>query len=242
MDESFTSGGFTASQAGAGPSAPQSKEGVAPLTVGQVLQLGDDGIKIFGFTYGVVSLVAIVRQIEPTSTRTLYKLEDHTGTIDSYLWEDENNKAEKLHIPLNKYVRAYGMAKTVNGVKVLTLFKIMPTKNVNEFTTHMLEMMQARFQGEKYQRMMESGADANDSKNMMDVDVSDSNGSGLKGKHLLVYQAIKNHGTEEGISNQQLHQKFKHIPLQEIRQITEAMSLEGHIYSSVDPDHFLPTE
>ncbi|XP_055715246.1 replication protein A 32 kDa subunit [Phlebotomus papatasi] len=244
MDESFTGGGFSTTQGGSGTASAESKEGVAPLVIKQILQLGDDGIKIFGFSYGVISLVAIVRSVEHTSTRIMYKLEDHTGSIDALLWLEDGKTETKEPIEMNTYVQVYGMARSHNGSKVIMLFKIMPIKNANAITTHLLEVMHARFQAEQFLRMIQNGADTTSStKDFMDVDTSSSNlANGLKGKQLLVYQAIKNHGTDEGISLQQIHQKFKHIPLPEIRQITEAMSLEGHIYSSIDTEHFLPTE
>uniref|UniRef100_A0A1B0GK14 Uncharacterized protein n=1 Tax=Lutzomyia longipalpis TaxID=7200 RepID=A0A1B0GK14_LUTLO len=212
----ITGGGFTATQGGGGPSGPESKEGVAPLVIQQIYQLGDDGIKIFGFTYGVISLVAIARSVEHTSTRIMYKLEDHTGKIDAHLWLEEGKPENKEHIAINSYVRVYGMARTHSGAKVIMIFKIMPIKSVNEVTTHLLEVMHARFQAEQYLRLMDNGGTAAPMKDpTMEVDAP-NNGSfvtGLKGKPLLIYQAIKNHTSEEGISINQIHQKFKHIPV-----------------------------
>uniref|UniRef100_A0A1L8DX65 Putative single-stranded dna-binding replication protein a rpa medium 30 kd subunit n=1 Tax=Nyssomyia neivai TaxID=330878 RepID=A0A1L8DX65_9DIPT len=247
MNTSFTAGGFTqGGGGGAGTAAPEVKEGFCPLVIKQILKLGDDGIKIFGTTFGVMNLVAIVRSIEPSSTKIMYKLEDHTGRIDAHLWLDES-KAETIEpIKLNTYVRAFGIPKTRDGVKVIMLFKIRPIKSANDITTHLLEMMNTRYTCEKNLIMMRSGSNAvSDVDTGMDVDTTNggmSSSTGLKGKPLIIYQAIKGHKSDEGISIQQIHQKFKHISIQEIRQITDNMSLEGHIYSSIDTDHFLPTE
>ncbi|XP_059622091.1 replication protein A 32 kDa subunit [Phlebotomus argentipes] len=246
MDESFTAGGFSSTQGGSGAKTPDNREGVAPLVIEQIHQLGDDGIKIFGFAYGMVSLVAIVRNVEQTSTKVTYKLEDHTGSIEAHYWLEEDKPEKGEPLEMNQYAHAYGMPKTYNGQKVLMLFKIFPVKSANAVTTHLLEVMHARFQAEQYQRQLEGGGETTTTTTGDFMDVDSSNGAGLanglKGKHLVIYQAIKGHGTEEGISVQQIHQKFKHIPIPEIRQIAEAMSLEGHIYSSIDTDHYLPTE
>lgn len=61
-----------------------------------------------------------------------------------------------------------------------------------------------------------------------------------EGKSIAIFKAIQScNNSERGISRQELSRKFPKVSEHEMAAIIEKMSGDGHIYSTVDSDHFL---
>lgn len=99
-------------------------------------------------------MVGIVRNIEHSSTKITYKIEDHTGQIDAYLWLEEEARKQKIpQVMLNNYLRVHGSIRVSGGVKSVMIFNMTPVKSANEVTTHLLEVLTARYKAEKYSKV-----------------------------------------------------------------------------------------
>ncbi|XP_055602092.1 replication protein A 32 kDa subunit [Uranotaenia lowii] len=249
MNDSFGAGGFSAN-AGAGGAAQENKaEGVLPLTVCQILDSSEAGIQLFGIQYSMVTFVAIVRNIDHSSTKITYRLEDHTGQIDAHLWLEEGDTMNVPGIVAHGYARVVGSVRNQGGSKAVMIFKIDQVNSPNEVTTHLLEVLNARFKGEEYSKSSGAGGSGGEYSSGAGGDKanassggfmeSDGNSMGLTGKQLVVYKAIKSHISDIGISRQELQKKFSHISASEMQSITDYMTQEGIVYTSVDSDHFL---
>lgn len=64
-----------------------------PVFIKMIYTQPDDVIDLYGFEYKMVTVVAIVRNIEHTSTKITYSMEDITGnkkftfvSVDNILW------------------------------------------------------------------------------------------------------------------------------------------------------------
>lgn len=144
---------------------------------------------------------------------------------------------------LNTYARVVGAVRQQGDAKSIMIYKIQPVSGINEVNTHYLEVVNARYQAEEYYR------GANDATNVkMEVESTgygDSQTAGTQGptgKNLAIFKAIQASGIsnpERGISRQELCKKFPHISESEMRTIIDGMSGEGHIYSTIDSDHFV---
>lgn len=157
-----------------------------------------------------MTLVAIVRNIEHSSTKITYTLEDYSGRLDALLWLEEGDSGEMKSplIPLDSYVRIVGSVRTSGGTKNVMIFKIDPIRTINEVSTHYLEVLMARYKGE------ELGKHTSIKSSMMDTGVTMSQVEdiiGLKGKELAIYQAIEAHGGEIGMNRKELLAKFPAI-------------------------------
>lgn len=96
-------------------------------------------------------MMGIVRNVEHSSTKITYKIEDHTGTIDAYLWLEEEARKQKIpRVVLNCYLKVHGSVRVSGGVKSVMIFNMAPVKSANEVTTHLLEVLTARYKSEKY--------------------------------------------------------------------------------------------
>lgn len=109
---------------------------------------------MFDLTYRLVKLVALVRNIDHSSTKITYRLEDFTGQIDGNLWLDEEDSLKNPQIMLNTYAEVVASVRTTNGVKNLMIFKISPITTINEANTHWLEVLGCRFMSEEFSKVI----------------------------------------------------------------------------------------
>lgn len=242
MNDSFGAGGFNASTAG-GAKDENKAEGVLPLMLRHIQESPESGIQLYGFQYAMVTFVAIVRHIDHSSTKVTYRLEDHTGQVDAHLWLEEGDTTNIPGILVNTYARVVGSVRNQGGSKAVMIFKIAQVDSPNEVTTHLLEVLNARYKGEAYAKnagigggVREGGSATASGGGFMD---NEANSMGLTGKQLVVYKAIKSHISDIGISRKELQAKFSHISPSEMQSITDYMTQEGIVYTSVDSDHFL---
>lgn len=212
------------------------------MVISQIYKQKDDVIEMWGFTYKMLKLVAIVRDIEHSSTKISYALEDITGKITAHLWVEEGEAPASTGIMLGTYARIIGAVRQTGDNKSLMIYNIQPAKGLNEVSTHYLETIHSRYKTEDIYRggsgNLKGFGMATDSK--MEVDVSASQQP--KGKQLAVFQAIQaasQANPEIGVNRGDLAKKFPHITAQELAKIVDDLSAEGNIYSTIDPDHFL---
>lgn len=239
MNDSFGAGGFNTTAGGA--SQENKAEGVLPLTIRQIQESSEDGMQLFGIHYSMVTFVAIVRSVDHSSTKITYRLEDHTGQVDAHLWLEEGDTKNTPGVAENGYARVVGSVRNQGGSKAVMIFKIDIVTSPNDVTTHLLEVLNARYKGEEYSKSG-GGAGSSGTKDTASSGgfmETDNNTMGLSGKNQVVYKAIKSHMSDIGISRQELQQKFPHISASEMQSITDYMTQEGLIYTSVDSDHFL---
>jgi replication factor A2 len=186
-------------------------QGVLPVVIRQILE-AEEGLKLFEQNYSMLVFCAIVRNIDHSSTKITYLLEDNSGQIEGHYWLDndgDNNQTPQ--VMLNSYAKIVGSARNAGGNKTLMIYKMIPIKQANRVTTHLLEVLNARYKAEAHSKKMETGD--NESVSMTASQAgAPTNSYGLKGKHHSIFTAIQQHiGGESGISRQELERKLSHI-------------------------------
>lgn len=202
-------------------------QGIVPLVIQQIKK-APDNFQLFGMAFGMVSIVGIVRNVEHSSTKITVTLEDHSGQMDAHLWLEDGDMGNMPNILINTYARVVGSIRNQGGTKALMIFKIEPLSSINELTTHLLEVLNARYMAEDFAKLNGAGGSYG-STNTYQSSTTNFNGStgfggesndgntlGLTGKQLMIYKAVKENKDEQGISKQTLHKKFNHIPLPEL--------------------------
>lgn len=166
---------------------------------------------MFDMTFSMVYVKAIVRNIETSSTKITYLLEDSTGRIDAHYWLEEGDTLKAPDVMVNKYATVYGSVRSQGGQKTLMVFKMLPVNDPNEVVTHVLEVLNARYKAEEYATKGYG--------DFAKTTTSTTSGSdlGLEGKHLAVFQTIKNHNSTDGISRNELKKKFTHMTDNELK-------------------------
>lgn len=257
MNDSF-GGDFNATQTasgsgGGGAHAEQRAEGIAPVLIKQLHDSTETSFSMFGMNFGIVCCVAIVRSIEQSSTKITYLLEDHTGRIEAHYWLEDGDDADRMSpdIMINNYAKVYGSLRSQGGTKTMMIFRLINIKDPNEISTHMLEVMNTRFKAEDYSKQTSAffgdqhgtssiGGVQDQKQRAMDTD---SASSGLDPKNRAVFEAIRTYeNQEQGISRKEIYNRFNKIDRKEMDSMLDFLTSEGHIYSSVDSDHFLSTD
>ncbi|CAH1638176.1 unnamed protein product [Spodoptera littoralis] len=225
----------------------------APIVIRQALHSGDDGVKIWGTEIQIVCIVARVRNIRMQSTKITYTLQDITGRMRAVLWldqdaaDEEDKSAPKVQV--DDYIQVYGTVKTNKGRKVLMTFKIMPVTDVNAITFHYLHCIQNRLKMESDSKKEKvetnnstfaSGLPAN---SMVGVTESSGSVNGLNPRQMMVFNLIRASTMEQGISKEDMYSSLKDRMSQvEFENILEWMCGEGHIYSTIDEEHYRATD
>lgn len=177
---------------------------------------------MFGMTFGMITCAAIVRSIETSSTKITYLLEDHTGRIEAHYWLEEGDSLKAPDVMINNYAKIYGSVRSQGPKKTIMVFKMLAISDPNEVCTHILEVLNARFKSEEYSKGMAGGGDYGQSSSKefglpTSGSASMASNMGLNPKQMAVFEAIKNHVSEEGISRQELRKKFSHIMEAELK-------------------------
>ncbi|NWX36136.1 RFA2 protein, partial [Notiomystis cincta] len=194
-----------------------------------------------------VTVVGIVRHAEKAPTNILYKVDDMTAApMDVRQWVDTDEAGgENVVVPPGTYVKVAGHLRSFQNKKSLVAFKIMPLENMNEFTTHILEIVNAHMILRK-NLMSASKVPQSFSTGISDMGGYGGGGSlpvnGLTAHQSQVLNLIKSCHVPEGMSLQDLKLQLHSMSMSTIKQAVEFLSSEGHIYSTVDDDHYKSTD
>lgn len=164
----------------------------------------------------MVSIVGIVRNVENSSNKATFVIEDHTGQIDAFIWLTDGDVSDMPTIVLNRYARVFGSIRNQGGQKALMIFKIEPLSSMNDLTTHLLEVLNSRYMAEDF--VKNAGAAGGSSVSNVDNQTSSNSNTGfgdggvnpfhLAGQQLMVYNAVKEFKSDVGINWEELRTKF----------------------------------
>jgi len=221
--------------------------------------VSDDVFSYNGVDIHQVTFVGIIREVNEATTNISYKIDDQTGSfinVKKWVDQDEGNMMEKRsECREDTYVRVVGHMKSFNdgAVRNVIAFSMTPVLDFNEITFHMLEVIHAHLQLTKG---IAAGNSMNNTNNQ--TPMRDTNGlnsafgggnfggggstdNGLTGNNKTVYQFIDVTKTDQGISITELRNKCRGLNENALRNALEFLSNEGHIYSTIDDDHFRST-
>ncbi|MGH0153487.1 UNVERIFIED_CONTAM: hypothetical protein FKN15_058352 [Acipenser sinensis] len=290
-------GGYTQSPGGFGsPSATQGEkkggrsraQSIIPCTVAQVLSVSqtEDIFRFGEVELSQVTLVGVIRHAEKAPTNIQYKLDDMTAPpIDVRQWVDtDEGGGENIVVPPGNYVKVSCHLRSFQNKKSLVAFNVRPLEDMNELTSHMLEVVHAQMLLNKPQPMIGDGgmnrslsvpgntgsgysgaedggmngltpqqSQIGDGGMNRSLSVPGNTGSGYSGaedggmngltpQQSQVLNLIKTCKEVQGISIQDIRIRLKGMNALAIKQAVEFLGNEGHIYSTVDEDHYRSTE
>ncbi|XP_067121201.1 replication protein A 32 kDa subunit-like [Centruroides vittatus] len=229
---------------------------VVPCTIAQILKAPDmdEHMKIGSMSAHILTVLGMVKSVDEQSTKIVYTLDDMTGApLEVQMWLVENMEATDENRSLimeNSYVRVTGSMRTVKGNKLLIAFKVYPVKEINEITMHLLEVLHTNMAVAVMDSQAVTQGNNGLMKNNFGMEKSAfSMGnqqcnvtSGLNKQQQLVFQVISSDQSKEGTSYDQLYASLQMLSKQVIRDAVDFLSNEGHIYSTVDDDHFKSTD
>ncbi|KAJ8290202.1 hypothetical protein GJAV_G00009880 [Gymnothorax javanicus] len=263
--ESSMGGGYTQSPGGfASPAASQGgeKKGrmraqqIIPCTVSQLLSAkqAEDVFKVGEVEIAQITLLGIVRSVEKSVTNVQYKVDDMTGPpVDVKQWVDvEDTSVESTVIPPGSYVKVSGNLRSFQNHRSVVAFSIRLVEDMNEVTSHMLEVVRAHMMLSKPQGMV-SGGGMNSSMMPVSRPGGSGTGSGYSGANDMsanglspiqnqVLSLIRSCPDAQGIHVQDLKQRLSGMSIAVIRKAVDFLCNEGHVFSTIDEDHYRSTD
>ncbi|XP_020795981.1 replication protein A 32 kDa subunit [Boleophthalmus pectinirostris] len=266
-------GGYTQSPGGfASPSLSQGgeKKGrtratqIIPCTVSQLMSASqaDEAFKVGDVEVAQVTIVGIIRSTDKSMTNIQYKVDDMTGApMDVKQWVDtEDPSVDNTVLPPGTYVKVSGNLRSFQNHRSVVAFSVRPLEDMNEITSHMLEVVHAHMALCKPQSMTSAGG-MNSSMASMSRTSMGNMGSmggmgggggypgannmvnnGLSASQNQVLSLIRSCPDQQGISIQDIKQRLSGMSINIIKQAVEFLSNEGHIFSTIDEDHYKSTD
>ncbi|XP_070691486.1 replication protein A 32 kDa subunit isoform X2 [Pempheris klunzingeri] len=262
--ESSSVGGYTQSPGGfASPGLSQGgeKKGrtratqIIPCTVSQLMSASqsDEAFRVGDVEVAQVTIVGVIRSTDKSMTNIQYKVDDMTGApMDVKQWVDtEDPGMDSTVLPPGTYVKVSGNLRSFQNHRSVVAFSVRPLEDMNEITSHMLEVVQAHMALGKPQSTS-GGGGGGMSSNATPTSRPDVGGSyaganemlnnGLSANQNQVLSLIRSCPEPQGISIQDLKLRLGGISLSIIKQAVEFLSNEGHIFSTIDEDHYKSTD
>ncbi|XP_041811936.1 replication protein A 32 kDa subunit-like [Chelmon rostratus] len=123
---------------------------ILPCTVSQLLsasEVGNGTFAICDWELNQVSVVGIIRAYAPFVTNIQYSVDDMTGPpLNVKQWVNTEDCALMTSASPGMYVKVTGSLHSFSGQRSLLAMNIRCIKDLNEITSHMLEVVQAHVQ------------------------------------------------------------------------------------------------
>ncbi|KAM7536597.1 hypothetical protein Aperf_G00000085639 [Anoplocephala perfoliata] len=208
--------------------------------INSATQEGDKFVSATGVQFSQVTLVGVVRSVNESSTRFDYEIDDYTGPsvlVKQFIDDDDSSLDVNGSRTVREltYVRVDGHIRSLQGTINVVAFKVTPITDMNEVTCHILETI--------YARMVH--AKMNNNTGAIDKDVNMAPVANIRGLTALqsqVLACVRTAIDDDGITVGQICEKLRGVPEKQIRDELDFLSAEGHVYSTVDDNHFRVTE
>jgi len=229
-------------------------QNVVPVLINELLNAPEEGFSIENVEVGMVLILGKVQSVENAATKITYQIEDSTGVIDAIEYLGEHGQ-EKEHYE-DSYVKIMGTIRTQGDKKHVMAFSIIDVLTEEERDFHALDVAYSHLKLKQLNQKQMGGSgnnmmDHSGLSNSMMVGGSLGGGGGPVGStasfgnktYDLVYSHIKQCPEEQGLNINNLFNEIRgKISKSEMDGAIEFLSGEGHIYSTVDDDHFKPTD
>ncbi|XP_064626156.1 replication protein A 32 kDa subunit-like isoform X2 [Lineus longissimus] len=229
---------------------------VTPSTIADILSCTADGnsFTVMGgqVELNQVSIIGIVKSVKDGPSRIDYEIDDLTGGIlEVKQFVDNEDTPEHLRIKPqreNAYVKIFGHMRRFQDKQTVVAFKTAPLSNLNELTTHILETIHTRLVLSNGKNVTQ-GTATSGKVNTIPIGNADENrfdgSDGLNGLTPIQQQVqlkIASTISDQGISVQTICEQLRGVTEAQIRKAIDFLSSEGHIYSTVDDDHYKTTD
>jgi len=237
---------------GSAGSGKSKKQNIVPVMINEVLGAPEDGLVVEGMDVGMVTVCGKVTTVERAATKTTYHLEDNSGTLEVVQWVDEGSAGAEHNE--GDEVKVVGSVRTQGEKKHVMAFKISAVSCKAEWDAHLLQVVYSKLK----LRQLNQGSNASAmdfqttglTNSMMGgglgMGSSSAPSSGQSFGHKnydLVYHLIKASTEEQGVDRDHINQQVKtKMSKQEMDSALDYLSSEGHIYSTIDEDHFKTTD
>ena len=226
---------------------------MCPIKINDIQLAEEDGIKIEGREIGMVSVIGQVKTVEQTATKTVYTVDDNSGSIDAVHWTDaDTGDGIGSSVTEGMNGRFIGSVRSQQGKKHIMVFKVLPVESKEELKAHELECVYVKLKlrqlnDKETQAIGGGGSGAGLPNSMMSSNSTGASSMNTtsfgNSKQDAVFKILSACTREEGMGREEVMQSLKNrISKKELDDALEYLSGEGHIYSTTDEDHFKTTD
>ena len=233
---------------------PQS---LLPVTIRQLLSASSvhDKFQLDGRDVMQVTVVAQVRQMQAMATNVQYTLNDGTGEMLCQVYiSEEHPNATRGDVVQYSYVRVIGALKaSPDGKRRIQGYHVLAVTDHNDLTYHQIEAIYTHFKHTNKQPSAAPTAAAaaaptayGASSYSQPAAAGGPGGAapmlepGLSEAHNRVLGAFYHHASEQGASVAEVAATLK-MSVQQVNAIVAELSEDGHLYSTIDEEHFKST-
>jgi len=211
----------------------------------------EDIFRFNGIDIHQVKIIGIIREIQEAATNITYKIDDMTGNmvvVKKWIDRDEpQNESTRSECREDTYVRVIGNMKSFKEgqIRSVMAFSMAPVTDFNEISYHFinvvyanLHLLKANKDGGNNTQNVGGGFGASSDPFGGGSGVMDA---GLTGPNKVVFNFISACTADQGINITELKNKNRNMNEQQLRGCLEWLSNEGHIYSTIDDDHYKST-
>ncbi|KAG7208763.1 hypothetical protein KM043_014958 [Ampulex compressa] len=182
-------------------------ENIVPVMIGHLTRSSGE-MQNWGIPVRVITFLGIVRHIEKSTTKIMYEIEDDTDTITAFQWLFPDSITRESEIKLNIYARVYGFLREQCDRNHVFIVRICPVVNLNELTSHLLEVTYFMLKAEQM-----TNAENSKESELNNVTMTDNNCIGMTKEQIMVFKVIQSeNNTENGIETDSIKTRVpKHI-------------------------------
>lgn len=219
----------------------------------------DDVFRVNGEEVHNLTLLGKIVKASDSSTSLMYTIDDGTGTVEVKMWVDaedgDGQAANRAEWKVGAYVRVYGHLRAFQGQRGVIAFNMRPVTDFNEITYHFLEVVYCNAHNgfraaAAAAAPVAAGVEGNAYAAPAAANAAAVNGNGVNAAAATGScsdQVFAIFNGPRGTSDQGVHvsevvdQLNGRFTDPQVREAVEHLVNEGHLYSTIDDDHFKST-
>ncbi|GMF25244.1 unnamed protein product [Phytophthora lilii] len=243
-------------------------QSILPVSVKQLQTLApageDDAPRLDGVELSTVRLVGLLTGLAPHSTSLRFQLDDGSGAFDCQYFLSADDEAagerELARLTDGAYVRVVGKLRSFQGKSSLSCFSVAPLEDLNELTHHLLEVVYvhcynskgALNKGAADVTMTSFNTPTKAAGSQWNQPASGGFGGGAMDYGMMdasfspeqkaILDVLGTCTSDRGLKIDQIFADLRgKMTEQQLRSALNYLTSEGHVYSTIDEDHFKRT-
>mmetsp|Transcript_8452 Transcript_8452/g.14249 ORF Transcript_8452/g.14249 Transcript_8452/m.14249 type:complete len:304 (+) Transcript_8452:54-965(+) len=247
-----------------GKAKSRDSQSLIPVTIKQLKGAmaatgGEQGFTIDGKDLHQVTIVGVIMSAEEQNTNLQYQLDDGTDDIMVKMWidadADESIMERRAFWKEGKLVRVVGQLRSFNHTRSIVAFNISPITDFNEYTFHFIEAVHTHLRNTRGKppaaggnAMPAAGGSIAVGGYGMQQPSMRQPGGGMQQRPPSLQDTVlsffTNYGhSESGCTVKDCYDAMKAqgSSMSQIRECVDMLVGEGHLYSTIDDEHFKST-
>ena len=237
------------------------RQSLIPVTIKQLknapaMTSGEQGFQLDGRDLYQVTICGLIMNADEQSTNLQYTIDDGTDTIMVKMWVDADAddafQERRAHWKEGVVVRVIGQLRSFNNTKSLVAYSMQPITDFNEYTFHFIEVVHTHLRHTKGPVPMDAPAAGYAAPSAMGGAPTAMGGyqqaapmapqQSLSDLVLKFFQS-KGEASDAGVTIHDASNALaaNGVAPEQVRNIVEELVNEGHLYSTIDDDHYKAT-